>query len=80
MNSKQKARRKYLIKKGFIPEPAINLKRTENNIRYEYPTGLAVPFQKWSSQQWNVGKTPLFKEFYEQLAEEQKKEIIITNV
>ena len=80
MNSKQRKRREYLIKKGYIkPEPE-SLKRSENGLRFEYPKCFDMPFIKFSSERRDKNIHPLFKDFYEGLTIEQQNQITVTNI
>lgn len=79
MNSKQRQRREYLLKKGFQVPPLtpVEIKRTEDGIVYKYHPRFVIPFTKWSSEQRDKNISPLFKSFYDSLTEDERKEIIM---
>lgn len=79
MNSKQRQRREYLLRKGYhVPPPdPVEIKRTEDGIVYKYHPRFVIPFTKWASQQRDQNAQPLFKNFYDQLTEDERKEIIM---
>lgn len=77
MNSKQKQRRAYLLKKGLVKSPATTLKRTEAGKIYRYPVGLSLTYQAWFSKQLDEGRQPMFAAFIETLPDDLREKISI---
>ena len=79
MNAKQK-KKEWLIKRGFLKPETTFLKRTESGQRFQYPSKLEISFVKFSSEQRDKNKQPLFSDFYSSLPTEQQNQITITNI
>jgi hypothetical protein len=72
--------RRYLERTGFIQPKPKSFSRSEEGNRYEYDSRIAGKFAGWSSVQRNAGKTPMFKEFYHTLDQDDKALVTVTEV
>lgn len=80
MSRKSEKKRRYLESKGFINPKPTSLTRSEDGTRYEYDLRIANMFTKWSSEKRDSGQAPTFGDFYNDLNNDDKHRIIVTEV
>jgi hypothetical protein len=74
------SRKRYQEKRGYIIPNPTSFSKSEEGSRYQYDTRIANKFAGWSTKQRDAGLTPTFKNFYNELPDEDKKTITVTEV